>query len=357
MLCTKIAFGNWALSALNPDGGCGPYSGTIASAHDPRRAFVISGALWQYFTWFQQAGMSSIVPARHIIGAEATLSQTTSGEVDYLQALVDYLMSLQATANRRYVHLARAAFAEKGVFLKALHESRNGSNYEDAPLRPRCDVGSSCSVLDALATLSGALTAAGPINWKQATADAPEFRGFVVPGTWYENKGPDTAVGHLDLSTSPSFPAGATTISQEVDVDTSSAVDPTTNTNSQINCSPPGFFHATVPAATHGALAGAAIAAAAASGAEPRIYYRLRECSASGGGCVNTTSVVPAYTVIIPTGSTGCTVTCAIGAAEPGRTGRIPALLAALAGLLLSGSRREAGRRRRRREKQQCAAS
>lgn len=253
------------------------------------------------------------------------------------------------------MHLARAAFAEKGVFLKGVHQYVNGdAGYEDDPLRPRCDAGS-CYLLDA-GIMASTLTAAGPINWQQGAPDAPEFRGFVVPGTRFENKGASTSVGHLDLSTSPSFPAGANTISQEIDVDTNTEIHPNTNTGHQINCSPLGFFHATVPAATYNALSDAAVAAASASGGEPRIYYRLRECF-TNGSCVNTTSVVPAYTVIVPTGSTGCTITCAVGAPHHGRTGPVAALLAALAGLVLFGSRREPRRRRRRREKKRCATS
>ena len=304
------------------------------------RPAITGAAVWGYEHWFLDAGVGIGVPGRQLLEAERGLKLNTDGEVDLLDNLVTYLVSLPDDADRRYVHLARTAFAEKGVFMPYVHQAftPSGYDYRDHFFLPQCDFTHPCTGAQSGALESGTLTVTAPLKWQQGTT-APELVGFAPSILTYPHI-------YLDLSNRRGFPAsmpgGIVTRTDSITL----PADPP-------NCSLHGFFRRQASANSNWAdVASAAMLNPDASG-EPRVYYRLRLCTLpgpQGASCVSSSTVrlsatgptygVPAYTVItagaVPP---GCTLTCAIPVR--GGSSRWPlALAASVLGLALLRRRR-----------------
>lgn len=327
-LCNTTTFGFWANEnvrfqcALDPTH---PYS--------ERRRELLGAALWGYERWFVDAGITSATPGKHLTEAERALGDASDGEIDFLDALVTYLRSLPDVADQRYVHLARTAFAEKGIFLPVVHQNFTppGLDYRDHYFDPSCRAAAGCTPTQLLALALGSLTVAAPITWPE-DGGTPEVAGF-APFVY------TVPVAELDLSNRPDFPpsgGGAVT--------TTETIKPPTL---PYNCSPPGFFRQAPSGTDWTSVASAAVAGPEVlpdgSVQEPRVYYRLRLCASAGSSdCISSIGAaneIPAYAVIQPAGGGGCTLTCAVPARR-GRAPWAPGAAAGLAGLLLLRRRR-----------------
>lgn len=188
-LCNFTTFGFW--DKTRPDAYSQPnvtkcYIAGLTSNHvfdGANRPAITGAAAWGYERWFLDAGVGIAVPGRHLLHAEQGLRVNTDGEVDLLQNLVTYLVSLPDEVDRRDVHLARTAFAEKGVFMPYVHQAFTpaGHDYRDYFFLPQCGMFThQCSPGQVNALASGALTVAAPLAWQQQQGGAH----LNLPSSW-----------------------------------------------------------------------------------------------------------------------------------------------------------------------------
>jgi hypothetical protein len=295
VLCNKRAFGYWAeKEPVGGDTDACTWSATEAEQFGPYRQLVIGGAAFGYARRFFEAGIASLTPARHLLGAERSLQGTEDGEVRYFDALLKQLRAAPHVETRRYEHAARAASIEKGVFPAVIHAF--GAPGPDARPRVRCNVGE-CSEGAALAVSLATLTLSGPFVWA-STAQPPELDVFAVPGDRYQAFTAGYNLVWLELSDNAAFSAAAGAVTRDGQA---------FQVAQRLNCSPPGFFRAAPTAQSW-----ATVASAAGDGG--RVYYRVRQClaSASGpddpGACVvSATQYAPAFvTLDLPPTPGGC---------------------------------------------------
>jgi MYXO-CTERM domain-containing protein len=259
--------------------------------------------MYLYQQRFAEADVGPGIYAPHLLHAERKLNRTTDNEIFYLEGLLAFHASQPSATARRYVHTARAAFAEKGVFPPLAHIWGGLGLSDDIDKRPRlvCDF-VTCTAGVALGMSSSSITAGGPLRW--GGGSVPTFEIFAPFGTSYQRTGPNQIV-YLELSDTATF---AQQQRQQL------LVDAATRTN----CAPEGF------ALRQPSNASWQNAVAAAEQGAGRVYYRLRQCLASASGpddpvncVVSADAQTPAFIVIdTPPSPPGCACRAAGGRSE-----------------------------------------
>ena len=240
-----------------------PVPGVCQSANQYEfgsRQLILGGAVYLYQQRFREAGIGPGFYAQHLLQAERKLKNATDNEIFYLGGLLAFLSSQPSESARRYVHIARAAFAEKGVF-PALAHIISAETLEDIDDRPElvCDT-AICTQNKALAMSAASITAGGPLEWNGGPP--PTFELFAPTGSRFENSGGKSIV-YLELSETASFTSVVRTQALQVDW------------FSRVNCAPAGFARLPPSNANWQAVVDAADQGAG------RVYYRLRQCLAS----------------------------------------------------------------------------
>jgi hypothetical protein len=318
-LCNNEVFGYWEKTDP-PSGGNCDRVGSGTNLRFGTRQLVLAGAMYLYHERFREANLGPGIYAPHLLRAERKLKRVTDNEIFYLDGLLAFHASQPSESARRYLHIARAAFAEKGVFPPLAHIWGGLGLDDDIDKRPRlvCDT-VTCSDGVARGMSAAAITAGGPLEWSGGAQ--PTFAVFAPFGTRYQTAGSSSQIVYLELSAAPSF------AQQQREQLT---IDATLRTN----CAPSGFA---LRQPSSGNWQAAVAAAEQGSG---RVYYRLRQCLASASGpddplncVVSADAQMPAF-IVIDTPPVGCTCRTA-GRRVPGSPWGVLALSLGLAGLVL----------------------
>ncbi len=260
-LCNNEAFGFWE-SGPGLDPVCHPGSGEQYKWGV--RQLILGGGMYLYQQRFRQAGIGPGFFAQHLLQAERKLQRPSDNEMFYLGGLLAFLAAQPGESARRYVHIARAAFAEKGVFPPLAHIWGGLGLDDDIDKRPQlsCDT-ATCDDGTARGMSSASITAGGPLEWTGGAV--PTFEIFAPFGSRYQRVGATGQIVYFELSSTAAF---AQQQRQLIVIDTSI----------RTNCAPAGF------ALKQPSSANWQAAVAAAEQGSGRVYYRLRQCLASASG-------------------------------------------------------------------------